>query len=543
MSLAQSFGAIRNKKDYRKKEMEYIDNLRRQAKLNKDYEKAVEGRVRVEKLDIPKVAFDRSLEEEEKDYIFQQNLALKNLKTIMKANEARKALDLFNQDELFQLNSLFGKIEMELKGRTNISASFFRQVFDRYLNHIKNTGGTGIAIPLTQETLTQLSDDLKEQWKDWSLKYIDTTGHLINIENLIAKTAEYLGRSIEDVKDEIKYFSPSSRPPISPPKKRIGIEKVVPSKGPSIDEEGLDSIFSSPKEEVITPPKAQSKKEETPSKDEIINIFKMFNPEGEELTKSQASNIYTEIKQRGLIELLNRKYSRMLAKPFNGKVPSDRTQYEKSLDKILDYGKGGGSSGFGLGGLRPPLPPRNKKERGVNGGHAPRRGRPKVIFGKGIEPVEENVIRYKKFGKYFVETQKLDKDGVLTVKYKSNTPVVDIPQKHISKELQNLIKSIIDDGLFDKSKFNKLSETDQNYFTVLARKCGLSKTIGLSSMSPKERDDMKQFDLLRGEIIAGNTNMDIIKELQRYVIKFLNEGTINKRYGNDLLYELTCLVN
>ena len=63
MSLAQSFGAIRNKKDYRKKEMEYIDNLRRQAKLNKDYEKAVEGRVKVEKLDIPKVAFDRSLEE------------------------------------------------------------------------------------------------------------------------------------------------------------------------------------------------------------------------------------------------------------------------------------------------------------------------------------------------------------------------------------------------------------------------------------------------------------------------------------------------
>ena len=261
VSLAQSFGAIRNKKDYRKKEMEYIDNLRRQAKLNKDYEKAVEGRVRVEKLDIPKVAFDRSLEEEEKDYIFQQNLALKNLKTIMKANEARKALDLFNQDELFQLNSLFGKIEMELKGRTNISASFFRQVFDRYLNHIKNTGGTGIAIPLTQETLTQLSDDLKEQWKDWSLKYIDTTGHLINIENLIAKTAEYLGRSIEDVKDEIKYQGASmllgkpikkegtmteGRPPFgwSPPPQITSKKSLHPFGKTGLDDEneGIDAF-------------------------------------------------------------------------------------------------------------------------------------------------------------------------------------------------------------------------------------------------------------------------------------------------------------
>lgn len=226
---------LKNCSDFKSKREDFFKTLRLQAKLNRNYEQATIAREQMDSMGITPVAqARRSLEDERKDLILQQQLAMKNLQSIMKDDEASAVIQALNEADVYFLNSEFGRLTEYLKGRTNISADFFKRVLARFKVYLESTGMTGIPIPLRESTIEKLPGDLKDAWDNYARQTIDpTTGKPYDIDELIRRTAEATQRAPEDVKmevdDEIKMeaeqsaSAPSTAPtpePVAEPETR-----------------------------------------------------------------------------------------------------------------------------------------------------------------------------------------------------------------------------------------------------------------------------------------------------------------------------------
>jgi hypothetical protein len=56
-----------------------------------------------------------------------------------------------------------------------------------------------------------------------------------------------------------------------------------------------------------------------------------------------------------------------------------------------------------------------------------------------------------------------------------------------------------------------------------------------------EEKEVHQFEVMKGEIIAGNDNKKLIADFKRLLLKLMKDHRINKKEGTDILIELAAL--
>jgi hypothetical protein len=57
----------------------------------------------------------------------------------------------------------------------------------------------------------------------------------------------------------------------------------------------------------------------------------------------------------------------------------------------------------------------------------------------------------------------------------------------------------------------------------------------------KESEDENRFNILRGQLLSGNDNKELVKEFKTMLLKLSNEGRIGKVEARELLLDLTAL--
>lgn len=168
----------------------------------------------------------------------------------------------------------------------------------------------------------------------------------------------------------------------------------------------------------------------------------------------------------------------------------------------------------------------------------PRPGRG-VKIGKGL-PENTRGVRYAQFGKYIIHLPSLDKQTI-SIKYPSVLAIQDIPNKHVSNNFVKLIRHYLETDTIDKGMFNALEEDEQEFFHYLTRRCAVDTGMVGGGMTNREKKDMERFELIRGQVIAGNNSPELLKELKQYLLKFLSEKRITRAVGNQILYEIAML--
>jgi hypothetical protein len=67
----------------------------------------------------------------------------------------------------------------------------------------------------------------------------------------------------------------------------------------------------------------------------------------------------------------------------------------------------------------------------------------------------------------------------------------------------------------------------------------------VSVPTPKSKTEEEQmadrFDILKGEIVAGNDNPKIVKELKVLLMKLINMGRIPRKEAHDILTDLASI--
>ena len=648
MSFAYDIRNLKDCADYKTKRADFFKTLHLQQKLNRNYEQAMNQRSQMEKLGIQPVGeTPRSLEDEKKDLLLQQNLLLKNLQTVTKAEEARKLLFLLSPQEIYDFNSNFPAVAEALKGRTNLSADFLKRVFRRYMLVLQATGGTGIPIPLSEETLSKLPGDLVDGWQNYARGMIDPeTGGILSIDDLIKRTAEVLNRPPQDVEQEVKMEIDADIQDDTPleqfvkrkrgeaeevgrkkPKREMdmgtqaderGIKRVMeqelftlPVKKPKVSEETKGSLKRRKEEETEIIQQAIKRSKEGPGPDplpfrrgqkrlsrttleaELVKRQKMtemskkrpaerelrgqptqkkvkeaplpgrnalketyLSPTELQLPLEEAFmgyepvSILEEAKAQATRDIKRRATKRakeLTAAKKETALQKAKREAKEAIAQRAEARARELGQGLFISPQRSSADYKFITNPETGGGFKGRskiyNRQTKMYYGAGIgESVQEQ--KYRQFGKYVLYMPSLHK-GILHVKYPCLMAIGNFPKKVISNKLRDFLFKLVVDGIADKSLYNELDIDDQEYFIKLARRCEFDSNMGLGNQiykhSPKEEEELKRFELLKGTVIAGNNDPEVMKELKHYVVKFIHDGQISKAFGHSLLYEMACL--
>lgn len=160
--------------------------------------------------------------------------------------------------------------------------------------------------------------------------------------------------------------------------------------------------------------------------------------------------------------------------------------------------------------------------------------------GKFAEGISVKTAKYKEFGKFMLNFELLD-DNILLIKYKNSyAPCPSLRRTTISNELKDMIHYLFDTGEIDYKSGQKLNIKEKNIFDILISKSGLKAQLKYSK--DKLKNDVnyiiEQFNILKGEIIAGNDNPEIKEEIKTVLNKLVELGKITDAMATDIISDL-----
>ena len=113
----------------------------------------------------------------------------------------------------------------------------------------------------------------------------------------------------------------------------------------------------------------------------------------------------------------------------------------------------------------------------------------------------------------------------------------------VSADLRDFIQEVLETQELNSKLFSKLPGEDQALFKKIAKLAHIDKRLGLKVESEDpDRELLKRFELVRGEVVAGNNSEVVLKELKVLTKKLLTEGRLPRVVATELLIELSALV-
>jgi hypothetical protein len=160
--------------------------------------------------------------------------------------------------------------------------------------------------------------------------------------------------------------------------------------------------------------------------------------------------------------------------------------------------------------------------------------KPTVHKGKSLKDVPSHC----EFGKLILLLNKLYHKNMLSVKDKNNVNVQGIPNTKVSNNFVNLLMKICTNKKINKKDINNLNQKEMILYNVLISKAGLSKDYD-TDIKNTIKTLKNRLQLIEGQIVAGNNNDDLKKELYDVIFKLSNIGAIAissaRKYYNETL--------
>jgi hypothetical protein len=149
---------------------------------------------------------------------------------------------------------------------------------------------------------------------------------------------------------------------------------------------------------------------------------------------------------------------------------------------------------------------------------------------------------YKTFGKFMINMDLLHANELL-VKYVSYAPVYKIKRTQISTYFTDFLSDLLDNGTINVDLYKKLTFKDNRIFENLIVRAKLANQLGYHKIEQKfDEEQLKtRFEIIRGEIVAGHSNAELIEELIFVIKELFKIGKISDNDKQELLKELNGL--
>ena len=151
------------------------------------------------------------------------------------------------------------------------------------------------------------------------------------------------------------------------------------------------------------------------------------------------------------------------------------------------------------------------------------------------EEVSSGKKMYLNNGKFAINLEKLRRN-ILHVYYASSrASIPQLKRESISNDVKNILLDILH-GKWNEHLFNKLSSPDdQRLISTFV------SVLKIPDIDMKEFDKSFQdhFDVLKGELLAGNSNEKIKQEYKQYIVRGMSEGIIPRTQGLNMIFSMS----
>lgn len=166
------------------------------------------------------------------------------------------------------------------------------------------------------------------------------------------------------------------------------------------------------------------------------------------------------------------------------------------------------------------------------------------MSGRGLarRPKTDGKVRIEKqphwtqMGDKLINTAKLH-NNILSMRCESGRNVEGLPVQHISHRLGSCIRKIVGGSLPDYDDIQILTEEERDKLARIGSISKINSKLNIPKKT-KEQQEMLEFDILRGQVLAGNDNKGLLKRFKLMLIKFGDEGKLPQREVRDVLMTL-----
>jgi len=164
------------------------------------------------------------------------------------------------------------------------------------------------------------------------------------------------------------------------------------------------------------------------------------------------------------------------------------------------------------------------------------------ISGSGVKPAKVAPIeRYGRIGDHIIKLQPLEKN-ILTINTPNGWAVKGLPSKTISSNLVNVFKEIVGEGVPKYSSIEDLTEGEKDFLNKIARITKIEDRVKVKTPTKTDLDKLvNRFEILKGEICAGNNSNELVKEFKKIIMTLSNEGMLPKGQAREILMDLVSL--
>lgn len=153
---------------------------------------------------------------------------------------------------------------------------------------------------------------------------------------------------------------------------------------------------------------------------------------------------------------------------------------------------------------------------------------PKAVSGMGA-------VTYGQFGTHLINLHKLE-NGLAAFK---NHKGKSVGVHRVSPQVAKVLKKIAGGSLPDYEDIDELDEDDKIFVANALNKSKLDAKVKIPNpIKSKLQRETDRFEVLKGQILAGNDSKELLKEFKLLLLRLTQEGRVPKRECNEILYEL-----
>ena len=208
------------------------------------------------------------------------------------------------------------------------------------------------------------------------------------------------------------------------------------------------------------------------------------------------------------------------------------------FDRLNNVDTASASSGKEMTDMSPtPSPSASQDTESGSGFGRSRRG----MRGRGLSSGVKATERFVPFGRYVINQHRLNSD-IVAVKRPAGSCIKDFPSCRVGKNLGKVIRKIAGGGLPKFEEFEVLDDGERAYLHKLAKSSNILDRLSIPAPDKDEGQKMiDDFELMKGEIMAGNDNKDMIKKFKILLMKLSNTQQLPKSQVRDILFDLTSM--
>jgi hypothetical protein len=133
-------------------------------------------------------------------------------------------------------------------------------------------------------------------------------------------------------------------------------------------------------------------------------------------------------------------------------------------------------------------------------------------------------------------------DDIISIRRPSGTFVGDFPSQRVSKNLGKVFRSIVGGGVPTYDDINSLNEEERHYLHKVAKSARIDDKLNIPAPKMEEEEkDVRRFEILKGQIMSGQDNREMVKEFKILLLKLSKKGLVPKGQVKDILVDLASM--